>query len=303
LNAFPDHYLGRPTVDEIVVSHYPSIRAAWAEMLRGNVDILWEVGIDALDSLEAATNVSVFTVARPYQYQVMFGSRMSKSSAVRRALNAAIDRRALVRNVLRGHGIPSTGPVSPRHWAVGPDMPRLEFDPALATRLAGPNLQFKCLVSADSVYERMALELKRQLAAVSIDMIVEEASQERLSQALKDGDFETLLADVISGPTLLRLHMVWHSQGVLHTPGTGSVAIDGALDRVRHAISEDEYRAGVNDLQRAVMNDPPAIFLAWSERARAVSRRFTVPAGSGRDVLASIQFWRPSSDPKYARLH
>ena len=35
---------------------YPSVRAAWADMLRGDVDMLYEVGVDALDSLEPSTN-------------------------------------------------------------------------------------------------------------------------------------------------------------------------------------------------------------------------------------------------------
>jgi ABC-type transport system substrate-binding protein len=132
-------------------------------------------------------------------------------------------------------------------------------------------------------------------------MVVEEVSQERISEALTDGDFETVLADIFSGPTLLRLHMFWHSKGVRHTPGIGGPGLDSALDGVRHAASEDEYRSAVNAFQRAVVDNPPAIFLAWSERARAVSRRFTVPAvASGRDVLASIQFWRPTADPRYA---
>jgi hypothetical protein len=44
------------------------------------------------------------------------------------------------------------------------------------------------------------------------------------------------------------------------------------------------------------MEDPPALFLAWSVRARAVSRRFIVPAAEpGRDVLSTLRLWKPSS--------
>ena len=44
---------------------FPSVRAAWAELLRGQLDMLNEVGIDALDSLETSTSVSVFTSHAP----------------------------------------------------------------------------------------------------------------------------------------------------------------------------------------------------------------------------------------------
>ena len=45
------------------------------------------------------------------------------------------------------------------------------------------------------------------------------------------------------------------------------------------------YKAGVAAFQRAILDDPPAIFLAWSERARAVSTRFDVPVEPERDIL------------------
>jgi len=71
---------------------------------------------------------------------------------------------------------------------------------------------------------------------------------------------------------------------------------DAALDRVRHAANDDEYRAGVAAFQRAMIDDPPAIFLAWSQRARAVSSRFEVPVEPGRDVLGTLRLWRPAAD-------
>jgi hypothetical protein len=47
-------------------------------------------------------------------------------------------------------------------------------------------------------------------------------------------------------------------------------------------------------LQRAIVDDPPAIFLAWSQRARAVSTRFHVPVEPGRDILSTLRLWRPN---------
>ena len=74
LTANPDYYLGRPTIDRILLTSYPSVRAAWAELLRGNLDMLYEVNMDALDSLQASSNVSVFSFVRHYQYMIIFGS-------------------------------------------------------------------------------------------------------------------------------------------------------------------------------------------------------------------------------------
>ena len=72
--------------------------------------------------------------------------------------------------------------------------------------------------------------------------------------------------------------------------------VDSALDRVRHAATDDGYRDGVAAFQRAIADDPPAIFLVWGDRSRAVSSRFDVRPQPGRDVLASLRLWRPTTD-------
>jgi ABC-type transport system substrate-binding protein len=272
-------------------------------LLRGNLDMLYEVNMDALDSLESSSSVAVFSYVRHYQYLIMFGSRapVFKSPGIRRELNAVIDRDALVREGLNGHGIASSGPVPPRHWALGRDVRKLAFDAKLASNLEGRHLRFTCLVPADSVYERVALAVKRQLAAASVDMQVKEVTQDQLVEAMERNDFEALLVDSVSGPSLFRSYQRWHSGSPFSLKAIDSSLIDAALDRIRHASSDDEYRAGVTAFQQAIVDDPPAIFLAWGERARAVSRRFDVPAAEdGRDVLATLRLWRPKTDQRAA---
>ena len=303
LQAFRNFYLGPPTIERITETPYPSVRAAWAELLRGNLDMLYEVNMDALDSLEGSSNVAVFSYVRHYQYMIAFGSQAPnlQSPAIRRELNAAIDREAVVRTALNGHGIPSTGPVPPRHWALDKSAPKLTFDRTLAKSLASRHLRFTCLVPADSVYERMALVVRQQLAAASVDMRVEEATQEQVVQAATNNNFEAILGDIISGPSLFRSYRHWYSTMPFIPKPTSSPLIDTALDRIRHAASDDEYRAGVTAFQQAIVDDPPALFLAWGERARAVSRRFDVPVPEdGRDVLATLRLWRPAAAQQVA---
>ena len=62
---------------------------------------------------------------------------------------------------------------------------------------------------------------------------------------------------------------------------------------VDRAPDEGSYKVAVGTFLNAIVNDPPAIFLAWSERARAVSTRFQVPTETGRDILGAIRLFRP----------
>ena len=119
LVANDSYYLGRPAIDKIVFQRYPSVRAAWAEMLRNHIDMLYEVGADALESLTGATDVSVFTFVRHYQLLLIFNthSPIFRDARVRRAFNLAVNRDEVIADGLNGHGDPSSGLIWPSYWA------------------------------------------------------------------------------------------------------------------------------------------------------------------------------------------
>ena len=96
---------------------------------------------------------------------------------------------------------------------------------------------------------------------------------------------------------MVRPALWWHSRGPLNCGGYSSAAVDAALESINRAPDDAAYRAGVAAFQRAIVDDPPAIFLAWSERARAVSTRFEVPVEPGRDILSTLRLWRPVGAP------
>ena len=298
-----DYYLGPPSIQRIVLNTYPSVRAAWADLLRQRIDMLYEVGSDALDSLQTSTTVNVYQFNGPYQHVILLNSTRPalRSPSVRRALNVAVNRNVLIREALNGHAAPSSGPVWPRHWALDGELPTFTYDPAAAaglftreraTRGGTPALTFTCLVAPD--HERLALAARRQLETVGVEMRTEDASIAQIEQALATRDFEAILLDLVSGPSMFRPYSWWHSHGSLNRGVFSSSAVDAALDSIRHATSDDEYRAGVARFQEAILDDPPAIFLAWSERARAVSKRVEVPpAAPGVDILGTLRLWRP----------
>jgi len=136
------------------------------------------------------------------------------------------------------------------------------------------------------------------LAAIGIELRLEIVSIDEWYERADAGQFDILLADALMGPTLLRPYQFWHTGSPNNWGHYSSPAVDAALDRVRHAADDNEYRAGVAAFQRAMIDDPPAIFLAWSQRARAVSTRFEVPVEPGRDVLGTLRLWRPAADKR-----
>jgi len=270
-------------------------------MLRGRIDMLYEVGTDALESLTAAKAVSLFTYVRHYQYVLVLNTRMEslRSKAVRQALTKAVDRDALVRDAFGGHAVASSGPIWPQNWAFRQDLPKPEFEPErAASLLAGRPLRFTCLMRPG--LDRIALVLKRQLEAVGVEMSIEEVPLDKILERMGRRDFDAVLTELISGPSLLRPYQVWHSGGMARVRDLGTPSLDVAFDQVRFAKNDDEYRTGVASIQQAIVDDPPAIFLAWPERARAVSRRFDVAAEPNRDILTTLRLWRPTNALEYA---
>lgn len=298
MQAFTGYYLGKPATDRIAISTYPNGRAAWAEMLRDRLDLLYEVDAEAIDLMKGSQNASLYSFDRPYQYVIFFNPRNPKlsSSAVRQALNEAVDRNALVQLALRGHGTPSRGPVATQHWAFHEGDSIFKYSPQAASARIPKPLRLKCVTLAEQPFEQIALVMKQQLRAVGVELEVEGVPVEQVMQTLSTNDFDTVLLEYSSGWSVMRAYRWWHSKGVANLMHFESPKVDSALDHVRHAVTDNAYRSAVAEFQQAIGDDPPAIFLAWSERSRAVSKRFDVLPEPGRDVLATLRLWRPTTD-------
>lgn len=288
------YYGGRPSIDRVQIKPYSSVRAAWADMLRGQADMLYEVGPDAIDILEGAKSVRVVSHLRNYAYVVMLNVRRPalRDPSFRVFLNSAIDRHAVLTDALKGRGLAAEGAVWPSHWALDQDAPAFRYAPReVSARRASFNLMV-----ADPAHERLALVLQQQLQRVGVDLKVQLLPLDQAMKRASEGDFDGFLVDVQLGPTLFQSYRTWRTGAPRNLGGFSSAKVDAALDRIDQSSDDSEYRAGVAALQRAIYDDPPAIFIAWSERARAVSTRFDVPIEPGRDILGTLRQWKPVAD-------
>lgn len=295
MRANSRYYGGKPGIDRLIIKPFTSLRSAWAEMLRGHVDVLYDIGVDALDSLVTSNDVTIFAVQRPYAHLLLLNVKRPplNDPRVRRALNEAVDRQALVSEVWAGHAAPADGPVWYRHWAYSRDVPRFGYHPRSIT--AEAPVHFTCLV-VDPSHERLALLVQRQLLAVGAQVDMEFVSADKGGERLRSGDFDAVLADFLQGPNMVRPYLNWYSSGPNNWGHYSNHDVDTALDNIRLAADENAYRAGVSAFQRAIVDDPPAVFLTWRERARAVSRRFQVPSvPPGTDVFTTLRLWTPAS--------
>ena len=320
---FDHYYLGAPRIARISAKPFDTLRTAWTSLLRGDVDMVTDVPPDAVEFI-SNDQVRVVSFGRRYQYLLALNLKKHPfdSALVRRALNAAIDRPALIENVLKGHGIPSTGPLWPKHWAYNKSTASYRFDPGLATSLfnsaglradkqsVGPQARFRftCLIPENfNVLERVALEVQKQLYDVGVDMQFEVVPPREFDNRIREGRFDAMLIDSISGPTLGRSYMFWRSSrqfpGGLNFFGYENQEAERLFDLMRTSTNEIAVRSAFARLQETFLDDPPAVFLAWNERSRAVRRDFEIvqdPHRDPADPIYSMWRWRAVSDPKLA---
>jgi peptide/nickel transport system substrate-binding protein len=302
LEANRNYYFGAPAIDRIVVRPYDALRTAWADMMRGRVDFLWEVGPDTAEFLRDQSTIDVRSFLSYYAYAVMLNSARPafREPAVRRALNLAIDRATLVQQGLKGRGVAADGPVWPRYWARDRSALPMVYDPGAAAALLqarpGGPIEFTCLVPANfSILERLALLVQRQLGDVGVRVRLESLPPDAFNTRIMSGNFDAAILSFLGGPSATVYHRFWHSPA--DSPrwnfwGYRNALVDASLDAALEAADDGQFADAIHRFEAAVHDDPPAIFLAWNETVQAVSRRFSVPAANeGRDAIWVLRGW------------
>jgi peptide/nickel transport system substrate-binding protein len=302
LEANRHYFGGRPAIDRVVVRPFDALRTAWAEMMRGRVDFLSEVGPDTAGFLSDQRSVEVRSFPGFYVYALTLNSArpMFKAPEVRRALSLAVDRALLVQEGLKGRGVPADSPVWPRHWAHDHTAPAPAFDPARASallRAADPGgITFTCLVPANfAILERVGLILQQQLGSAGVRVRLESLQSDAVTRRVVSGDFDAAVLPILGGPSATVFHRFWHSPA--GSPrwnfwGYRDARVDAALDAALEARDDRQFGESIRRFESAVRDNPPAIFLAWNETVQAISRRFMIPDGNeGRDAIYVLSRW------------
>jgi ABC-type transport system substrate-binding protein len=99
---------------------------------------------------------------------------------------------------------------------------------------------------------------------------------------------------MVSGPTPARTYMWWRSAKrspvLLNVFGYENAEAERLFETLLRSTNEAATRSAVSKLQRVMYEDPPAIFVAWTTRTRAINKRFAFPS-TERDPLVTISQW------------
>ena len=199
---------------------------------------------------------------------------------VRRALNLAVDRDAILRNVAGGRGVLAAGTIPP--GVSGHDSTRrpYPFDPEAAKRLlteAGhPTLTVRLWRSSRPIYARIAQSIQQDLASAGVTVEVVERDAASARAAARNGEADLFLTDWYGDyPDAENFtYPLLHSRN--HGPG-GNLAFltDPALDSliVRARATPDTAQKSrlMMEIDRRTFEMAPWIFFwfpvdLWAER-------------------------------------
>jgi len=315
------YYRGNPGLDRIRLIPYPSPRASWAGLLKGEVDMALEINRESAEFVEGETRYAVSSL-QPFYIPLVFNLRnpVLARPEVRRAIADAIDRDEIVSQGMRLRGQAAADPVWPYHWAYNagggehipnPNAARVRLDAAgLPVLSATPGrrasrFQLKCIVYNDEPqFERIGLILQRQLAAIGIDLELEGLSYADMVTHIRKGQFDAYLFQLTSGRDFSWVYRFWHSPtGALGSviQDTGYNGADLALDRLRQAWREDQIRSAIGDLRQRFNEDVPAVFLAWTKTTRAVDTQVDLGDSSSPEIFSNLWRWHLGSTQPASR--
>jgi peptide/nickel transport system substrate-binding protein len=140
-----EHYWkpGLPKIKNIVFRTLPEMSTRLAELISGGVDLVLNLDPDKMDLVQGNPALKVITspTYRINFYQFDGAAKASQTPLtdvrVRRAIWHAIDREAIINNVLAGQAELLNTPVTRFHYGYDPKLPGYEYSPERAKALLG----------------------------------------------------------------------------------------------------------------------------------------------------------------------
>jgi len=180
-----EHYWGKKGAPKrIIFRPVPEEQTRVAELLSGGVDVIVPVFPDSIPQVEKNKDTRIIKVPGLTIWYVALNldRKIFQNQKVRQALNYAIDREAIVRDVLKNTGIVATQAVHPSSWGHNPNARKYPYDPERAKKLLaeagfpnGFSLKLWAPTSGSGMQlpKEMAQVIQANLAAIGVQTKLE----------------------------------------------------------------------------------------------------------------------------------
>jgi peptide/nickel transport system substrate-binding protein len=306
LKKNPDYFLGSPWLDSIVFRVLPDPLTLQLAFQTKQVDF-WNVSPWAVKNLEKDPRLDLFSAPGNMYNYIGWNLRrpMFQDLRVRQALAQAVNVAQMIKHIIYGRGVQSTGIFTPQVWFFDPSVKPLPYDPAAARKLLdeagwkvgpdgirvkeGKRFSFTLLANnGNEVRRDIATLVQDDLKQVGIEVKVEIYEWAvLLKRFVNKGEFDAIVLGWGLGYDFDQ-YGIWHSSQThpeeLNFIGYKNPEVDHLLTDLRQEYARPEIIRLAGKLQHAIYADQPYLFLF-------------VPEGTSVMWKGSYRIRRPGPSP------
>lgn len=246
--AFEDYFDANhhPHIKHMTWKVIPEGSSRTIALEAGEADVVIEVESNDVTRLEESDDIAVYRVGGTRLNFFAMNNEVYpfNNKDFRRAVNAAIDREAVITVACNGQGAPATAHAPDTYegysaaGSQGYDIEKAK-EYLAASGVDTENLVFTCIVPSDTA-RRTAEVIQAELAELGITMEIENMDYATQLSAIMSGDYETSIAGYTSNNLCMFLSGFYHSK---------------AIDAANLARLNDEYVDGLIDLSKTQIED------------------------------------------------
>jgi dipeptide transport system substrate-binding protein len=135
--AFAPHWAGKAKIDDLVYAITPDASVRWAKVQKGECHIMPYPNPADLDAIRKETSVTVMEQPGLNIGYLAYNTTKKPFDdvRVRKAINMAIDKNAIIKGVYLSTGVAAKNPIPPTQWSYNDAIKDDPFDPAAAKKL------------------------------------------------------------------------------------------------------------------------------------------------------------------------
>jgi peptide/nickel transport system substrate-binding protein len=311
------HWRGRPHLDRIIFKVLPDTNVRMAQLKTGEIDVMDAVEPLQLKDLSEDPHLVPYRMLQNAFYGFFWNVNKEPFNdiRVRKALNMAMDKKAIIERVLLNEAVPAYSVLPPTFkWAYTDDVLKLDYDPAKAKKLLAEagwkdtdgdgildkdGKPFRFTLTGDSASptrRRITMLGQEFFKAIGLDVKVQfKEWHDFLENYQWNPDKEMLFFYNMYNPPMDpdTLSTRWHSASGVRSNHTryANPKVDELLAKGKATIDRKERISIYHEIQRIIANDVPMILLYYPYEIAVANKRLKGIVPSPWRVYHNMEDW------------
>jgi peptide/nickel transport system substrate-binding protein len=290
LEKNPSYWRYPVKLDRVVYRPIVEDQARLTELLTGALDLIVGTPPDFVGQLETNPRITLLKQVGAHVWYLGINNQKKPfdDKRVRQALNYAVNKEAIVRDVLKGTGSLSAGPVLPQTWGADPGLKPYPYDPERARKLlaeAGYPNGFSTTLwtpeSGSGMQSPVAMStvIQSNLKAVGVTVTMQTMEWGAFLAKLRSKEQDLFALSWMAGnedPDMVMYPLLHSSQWTPTGPNRAlykNEKFDELLHQARLTTDQSKRAELYRQAQRLVIDDAPWIFVDHEIQTAAHSKR------------------------------